>query len=160
MWTPPGRGEEIPFHIGIATPEVDSVLALLGPMFGLTWVALRRPPVVHHGPNGPVMPSSRVVWSQQGELHVEVVQAEPGTVYVTDRGAFLHHVGYWTADLTESIARYVEHGWRIEASLVDDDGAPTAFAYLSRPGQVWVELVDVANRDALLGELAGPGTSI
>ena len=144
---------DTPFHVGIASVDVESLAAALGPLLGLTWVSLRRPDVVHHAPGGPVTPSSQVIWSRQGAPHLELVKAEPGTVYAVDRGTYIHHFGYWTADLGASIAAYQAKGWRVEAAMHDGDGRPTAFAYLSRPGEVWIELVDVANRPRLAAEL-------
>lgn len=151
---PEAARADTPFHVGIATPDVDAVTAALGALLGLTWVALARPPVRHHTPAGPIEPSSRVIWSQQGPLHVEVVKSEPGTVYPPERGTHLHHVGLWVSDLTASIARYAAQGWRVEVTMHDDDGQDSQFAYLSAPGQPWIELVDIANRPGLERVLA------
>jgi hypothetical protein len=148
---------DTPFHVGIASPDVASLASALGPLLGLTWVSLSRPDVVHQTPHGPVAPASQVIWSRSrpGAPHVELVKAEPGTVYALDRGTFIHHFGYWTPDLTGSITDYQAQGWRVEATMLDGAGQPTAFAYLSRPGEVWIELVDVANQPRLAAEL-GP----
>jgi hypothetical protein len=144
---------DTPFHVGIASHDVESLAAALGPLLGLTWVSLSRPDVVHQAPAGPVAPSSQVIWSRQGGPHLELVRAEPGTVYALDRGTFVHHFGYWTQDLTASIADYQAKGWQIEATMLGGDGQPTAFAYLSRPGETWIELVDAANQPRLAAEL-------
>jgi hypothetical protein len=144
-----------PFHVGIASLDVETLALALGSVLGLSWVSLSRPDVVHHAPAGPVTPSSQVIWSRQGSPHLELVKAEPGTVYATDRGTYIHHFGYWTQDLTGSIAACQADGWQIEATMLDGDGRPAAFAYLSRPGEAWIELVDRANQPRLAAELGG-----
>jgi hypothetical protein len=142
-----------PFHVGIASLDVGSLAVTLGRALGLTWVSLSRPDVVHHTPDGPLKPSSQVIWSRQGSPHVELVQAEPGTVYAVNRGTYIHHFGYWTADLNESIAACEADGWQLEVTMRDGDGRPHGFAYLSRLGEPWIELVDQANRPRLAAEL-------
>ena len=144
---------DVPFHIGIASPNVSALKDVLGPLLGLTWVSLSRPAVVHHTPTGPMSPSSQVIWSQQGSPHIELVKSEPGSVYDPARGTHVHHFGYWTSDLSASLVDYQSRGWQIEATLLDEEGRPAAFAYLSRPGEVWVELVEESNRVRLEAEL-------
>jgi glyoxalase/bleomycin resistance protein/dioxygenase superfamily protein len=146
-----------PYHVGIATPDVAKLMAMLGPALGLTWVDLPRPPMVHYTPDGPVNPSSRIVYSAEGPLHTELLQAEDGTIYDPRRGTHLHHVGYWTRDLRTAIAACEAEGWRVEVTVPGDDGRPSTFAYLSRPGEPWIELCDVANREYLM-ELLGSGS--
>jgi hypothetical protein len=148
---------ETPFHVGVATPEVEALMAVLGPALGLHFVDLLRPPVRHHTPDGWVSPSSRVVWSAEGPLHLELVRAEPGTVYDPARGTHLHHVGFWTDDLRGAIAACESQGWRVEVTMLDEQEQPVAFAYMSRPGEAWIELVDVANRPGLYATLRGGG---
>jgi hypothetical protein len=96
-----------------------------------------------------VAPSSRVVWSRQGPLHVELIQSEAGTVYDPARGTHLHHVGFWAEDLTAELRRREADGWTIEVTMHDERGQPTSFAYMSRPGDIWIEVIDVANRAGL-----------
>ncbi len=146
---------EPPFHVGIATPDVELLMQTLGPVMHLTWVDLPRPPVQHDTPNGPTRPSSRVVWSSEGPMHVELVRSELGTIYEPDRGTHLHHVGYWVDDMRASVAAAEAAGWTLEVTTRDQDGRPRAFAYLSRPGTTWIELVDAAQRDVLGTILCG-----
>jgi hypothetical protein len=146
---------EAPFHVGIATPDVEELMRALGPIMSLTWVDLPRPPVEHDTPHGHTKPSSRVVWSSEGPMHIELVQSEPGTIYAPDRGTHLHHVGYWVDDVSAAVARAEASGWTLEATMMDQDGRLRAFAYMSRPGDVWVELVDSANRETLGTILCG-----
>jgi hypothetical protein len=138
-----------PFHVGIVTTDIDGLMAALGTALGLTWVALERPDVLHHTPNGPVRPSPRVSYSPQGPLHVEILEAAPGTVYDPQAGTQLHHAGYWTEDFAGDLTSARSRGWSVEAAMKDDAGRLATFAYLTRPGELRVELVDAARRPAL-----------
>lgn len=138
-----------PFHLGIVTADMDGLMATLGEALGLSWVALARPDVVHHTPDSPVRPSPRVVYSRQGPLHWELLEAAPATVYDPDAGTHLHHAGYWSEDFAEDLAAATRQGWSVEAAMKDDAGRLATFAYLTRPGQLRVELVDAAQRPAL-----------
>ncbi|MFI5046202.1 MAG: VOC family protein [Acidimicrobiia bacterium] len=161
---------EFPFHVGIATPDVGALLASLGPTPGATWVDLPRPAVPHATPDGPVTPSSRVVWSSAGPFHTEVLQAEPGTVYDPRRGTHVHHLGYWADDVAAAVAAREADGWSLEVTMFDDDRRPSSFAYMSPPGmsppgmsphgpssvgEPWIELIDRANREWLEALLRG-----
>jgi hypothetical protein len=150
---PTGLGP--PFHVGVATGDIEALQRALGPLLGLTFVALPRPGIKHNTPGGPVSPSPAVVWSSEGPLHVELVETGPGTVYATDRPTYLHHVGYWSDDLRADVARCEAEGWTVEATLNDGDGRPSSFAYLSSPGGPWIELIDRANQSWLFSLLRG-----
>jgi hypothetical protein len=144
-----------PFHVGLATPDVDAVQASLSVLLGLVWVPLERPPVLHHTPAGPIRPSPRVSYSAQGPLHLEVLEAAAGTVYDPGRGTHVHHLGYWTHDFASDVAAARADGWSLEVCMHDEAGRPAIFAYLTRPDRMRVELVDAIGRPALEALLAG-----
>jgi hypothetical protein len=154
-------GMTSPFHVGLATPDINGVQALLSQLLGLVWVPLERPPVLHHTPVGPVRPSPRVSYSAQGPLHLEVLEAAAGTVYHPDRGTHIHHLGYWTDHFASDLAAACADGWSLEVCMRDEAGHPAIFAYLTRPARMRVELVDAVGRPALEALLAGslPGRS-
>jgi hypothetical protein len=135
-----------PYHVGIATTDVDGVMAALGAVLGQTWVALERPPIWHHTPEGPVRPSPRVEYSAGGPLHIELLESATGTIYSPAAGTHLHHLGYWTDDFAGDLAAALAAGWSLEASMNDEDGMPSTFCYLTRPARMRVELVDSARR--------------
>lgn len=135
-----------PYHVGIATPDVDGVMAAFGGVLGLTWVSLERPRIMHHTPDGPIRPSPRIEYSAQGPLHVELLQAAAGTVYQPEAGTHLHHLGYWTEDFSGQLAAALADGWSLEASMRNAEGTPETFCYLTRPGRMRIELVDASRR--------------
>jgi hypothetical protein len=135
-----------PYHIGISTTDVDGVMAALASVLRLTWVPLPRPPIWHYTPDGPVRPSPRVEYSAQGPLHLELLQAQAGTVYDPIQGTHIHHLGYWTDDFARDLAAAQGDGWALEASMRDEHGRPATFCYIIRPGRMRIELVDSARR--------------
>lgn len=145
-----------PFHAGIVTADMDGTMAALAETFQLTWVPLGRPDVVHHTAKGPVRPSPRVSYSRQGPPYWEILETAPGTVYDLHAGTHLHHVGYWTDDFSEDLSAAQREGWSVEAVMKDASGNEITFAYLTRPGQLRVELVDAAQRSGLEALLSNP----
>jgi hypothetical protein len=144
-----------PFHVGLATPDVDVVQASLSQLLGLVWVPLERPPVLHHTRDGPVRPSPRVSYSAQGPLHLEVLEAVAGTVYDPERGTHVHHLGYWTDDFAADLTAARADGWSLEVCMHDEAGRPAIFAYLTRPDRMRIELIDSVGRPALEALLVG-----
>ena len=71
-------------------------------------------------------------------------------MYPAELGTHLHHVGFWVDALRDAVEDARRAGWQLEVTVLDDDGRPSSFAYLSRPGETWIELVDAANRDWLI----------
>jgi hypothetical protein len=150
-----GGGLGAPFHIGIATPDIDALESVMGTALGKTWVALPRTTPFHDTPNGPVRPSSRVCWSTSGPFYVELLRSEAGTVYRPELGTHLHHLGYWVDDVAGSVADAESEGWSLEVTTFDAAGRPSTFAYLSRPGDLWMELIAATQKPYLEGLLGG-----
>lgn len=140
---------QTPFHVGIATPDIDATMELLGSLLRLTWVDLDRPPICHYTRQGPIAPAPRVVYSNQGPLYVELIQAAEGTFYPPDQPTHLHHLGYWTDDFPTALEEAEREGWSPEVWMNDDAGEPTTFAYVARPDALRIELVDSVGRVAL-----------
>jgi hypothetical protein len=141
----------VPFHVGIVTPDFDGLVATLGPALGLRWVALPRPGVQYDTPQGPTAPASRVMYSAgDGPPYIELLPAEAGTIYDASRGTHVHHFGYWVDDFSGAVAQAEADGWTLEVTMFDDDDRPSTFAYLSRPGQLWIELVESVRRFDLI----------
>ena len=45
-----------------------------------------------------------------------------------------HHYAYYSADVAREVAMLVADGWSVEMATVDEQGRPTVFAYLVKPG--------------------------
>jgi catechol 2,3-dioxygenase-like lactoylglutathione lyase family enzyme len=120
-----GAALSTPFHVGIATPDIETSMRELGAALGLRWVALPRPGTSHDTPTGPVPPAARVVYGTEGPLHLELLESGIGTVYDVARGPHLHHVGYWVDDLPAAVADAERDGWAWEVTMLDHPRSPT-----------------------------------
>ena len=146
--------DAVPFHIGIATDNLDASMAAITDALGLTWT----PPsaggeILLRTVDGDLQPRPRSCISRQGPVHVDLMQGRPGTIWATD-GTRLHHFAYWTTDLAGDVAQLGEDGWELEMTGGEPGAAPSQFAYLRRADGMRVELIDEANRPDYESRLA------
>jgi hypothetical protein len=140
-----------PYHVGMATGGLEASMAALGGLFDLHWTAVRSGqsfPLAD--PHGPVEDTARRVFSLEGPLHVELLEGSPGSVWAPHRGLHVHHLAYWSDDLAGDCGNLEADGWSIEVANYGPDGAPLNFAYLTRPGEPRMELVDVGLQPGFL----------
>ena len=143
------------YHVGIATRDLDEAMAAVGSLFGLTWAEVMGGVAAPmSGPDGEVdWVLNRVVHSMGGPMRVELLEGGPGSVWATDEPAVLHHVAYWVDDVPATVAVLEADGWSLEVTIATDDGAPSMFAYMTKPGNARVELTEASRRDETLDRL-------
>jgi hypothetical protein len=143
--------DRVPYHLGVATTDLDAAVTALTSMAGCRWgpVAEALDPRLVDG-SGPVQWTCRRRHDVGGPLHVEVLQGSDDSIWATDQLLELHHLAYWSVDVSADVDGLVGAGWELEATLRDEDGTPCEFAYLARPGDVRIELVAVERRPAYL----------
>ena len=72
-------------------------------------------------------------------------------------GGGVHHLGFWSADLTADAARLIAAGYECGATAATPDGRPAGFTYHRLRSGLWVELVDVTRKPAYDSWIAGGG---
>jgi hypothetical protein len=99
----------------------------------------------------------RVAFTLAGPMHVELLQAVPGTVWELRERAYLHHTGYWVAaDRLASLSHQLDAaGMAREAGRWDDSGEPVGWAYHSWPTGGRIELVEEGRPVGLAEAAAG-----
>jgi catechol 2,3-dioxygenase-like lactoylglutathione lyase family enzyme len=130
-------------HVGIATCDLDQAMASVGEMLGVTFGEPfdgSLAPQFHAGDGTPLPGLRRVATSLGGPMRVELLEGEPGSVWETTAPAEMHHVSYWVDDVTGIAEALVADGWTIEITIMGDDGRPTQFAYLTKPGEARLEV--------------------
>jgi catechol 2,3-dioxygenase-like lactoylglutathione lyase family enzyme len=132
-------------HVGIATCDLDAAMAAVGGLLGLTFEepfdgSLAPPFAAGDGTPSPGL--RRVTTSLGGPMRVELLEGLPGSVWHTTALAELHHVAYWVDDVTGTAEALVGDGWTVEVTIMGDDSRPTAFAYLTKPGEARVEVTE------------------
>jgi Glyoxalase/Bleomycin resistance protein/Dioxygenase superfamily len=143
----------LPYHLGIATGELERARDRLGAVFGVQWSAVRTTEG-HLSTVGAFAGPTRRLHSLGGPLRMELIEGTPASVWATTEVATLHHYAYYSADVASEVETLVAEGWSVEMATVDDLGRPTVFAYLVKPGHIRIELVDQslhADYEALVG---------
>src|SRR5439155_14533670 len=108
----------IPYHVGIATCDLDRARAHLGELFGVEWSPTRT--VEGELPTvGAYAGPTRRLHSLGGPMRLEVIEGTPESVWATTRVAELHHYAYWSADVAADVRALVGMGWQIEMATVD-----------------------------------------
>src|SRR6202022_3717025 len=97
------------FHTASVVPDLEKAREEPGRGLALTWTEPRISERVIHTETGDQEVTLRVVFSYEGPPHVELVEAQPGTIF---GGAEMsvHHVGVWTDDVNAASERLVEQG--------------------------------------------------
>lgn len=148
----------VPYHVGIATTDLDRAQQELARSFGYEWgpIATGAEGSLHDA-HAAVGWTARRCHNVGAGLHVELLEGSPGSIWQTDRLLEVHHLAYWSPDVPGEIEALVGDGWALEATLRDDAGRPKEFAYLARPGSVRIELVAGHRRQAYL-DVVEPAT--
>lgn len=131
------------YHIGIVVEDFDAACASYGATLGLQWspVIETRMEVWVHG-KGLITLDFKAVYSVRGP-HIEIVKAIPGTPIALRPGSPLHHLGYWSDDVTADSARLSAAGNPLVIAPMHE-GKPVGMAYHQLADGTLVELVDRA----------------
>jgi hypothetical protein len=139
--------EAVPFHVGIATDDLETSMRDLSAALGVTWTVPSCAGRVFHGVDGKPQSQPVSCISREGPIHIDLMTGEAGTLWEASQ-ARLHHFAYWTNDLQADITRLEGDGWRLEMTLPNAEGRPSVFAYLVRDDGFRLELIDDAGRAA------------
>ncbi len=135
------RGLGVPVHVGIATSDLDLGMDSVGRLFDVSWGtprSIRRPMWT---PDGVRDVALRRVHSRGDTMILELLEGGVDTLWATTSTAELHHYAFGTSDLSASVEGLRAAGWLLELTLDEGDG-PSVFAYLRRPGEPRIELIE------------------
>ena len=127
------------FHIGIVVEDLDAGLAELGALLGHEWgpeVDVEQPVRL---PDGATTVRFRFRYSRTTP-RLEVIQAQPGTLWTPATGSGIHHLGWWSDDVVGDGARLVAAGYALEVAGEDGQGT-RSWAYHRSPAGPRIELV-------------------
>lgn len=152
--TPSALGRHAHFwHIGIACHDLESAKDAIADTFGVTWTPVAKDTLPSlHTAEGLSDWTAQRVQSIGGLVPFELLQGSPGSTWDTpaSKPIVTHHLAYWSGDVADDVRSLEKEGWSVEIGMLDDDGNPTTFAYMTKPGEIRVELVDVSRRPAYL----------
>ncbi|MBP3037849.1 VOC family protein [Arthrobacter sp. zg-ZUI100] len=137
------------YHHGIVVADLESAVAAASREHGLTftdpWVGTQR----IRTPEGVQEVEFRFVYSAEGPVHLELIQQMPGTLWVTDGVADIHHLGYWSDDVAADGARLEAGGMELAFEHVPDEGRMSGYRYYRSALGFYVELVHSSMREPM-----------
>jgi hypothetical protein len=134
------------YHVGIVVPDLEDGQAHFADLFGVRWGPIIESPTAIRTGDGDVSTVAlRLVYSVDSP-HLELIQAVPGSIWVLNEYSNLHHIGFWSDDLSGDRSRL--HGSGCPLEVMGDGGSsdPLTWTYHRDRLGVRVELVDVAIR--------------
>lgn len=137
------------FHVGIVVADLESAMAELSSLLGLTFNEPRTVYFNRLEDPDPREADIRVVFSKEGPPHYELMQGGPGTVY-ENFPLGLHHVGVWQRDAQAKLDDFAARGIPFESRVVMPDGR--ALSWFNDPDSILgvrFEFVDDADRPTL-----------
>jgi catechol 2,3-dioxygenase-like lactoylglutathione lyase family enzyme len=131
------------FHIGMLVPDIDRAMAEVGDPIGLQWARVQHAPkrTVWTPARGAEEVALTFVYTRQGPQHIELLCGDPGSIWDPATCAGTHHVGVWSDDVTADVERFLSAGWAVTAAATAPEDGFGAFAYVSPPSGLIVELV-------------------
>jgi lactoylglutathione lyase len=126
------------YHTGIVVEDFDATMALLAETAGYRWCEEYRGDQVIQTPEGQATIEMRIVYSVT-EPRLEILQAVPGTVW-TPSSSGVHHLGYWSDDVSADGAALAARGLRLEVTAPAPDGS-ALWAYYKGASGPRIELV-------------------
>jgi Glyoxalase/Bleomycin resistance protein/Dioxygenase superfamily len=146
------------FHTGYTVSDLGKAVSRFEAEFGLKFAAPADTLMQVRARDGSEQSRrGRIAISKQGPHHIELMQAFPNASdEMAAGGARLHHLGYWTSDLTTAAATLEAHGFQREMAGIMEGVCPWGFTFHSDPdGGMLTELLSEELYRAMLRYLDG-----
>lgn len=147
------------YHTGIVVPDLDAAMARLSALAGYRWITPMSYTLPFRTATESRELTSTFVYSLQAP-HVELIQEVPGSPWTATPGNAIHHLGYFTDDLSGTAHSLEEHGFAFEATADVSPPGLALFAYYVDSFGTRIEIVDRAmfpDFNAFLRSLASEG---
>lgn len=132
------------YHTGLIVNDLDKAMDQMGHSLGLRWAPPKESRTPLLGPDGVANRHVRFTYSLHGPHFVELLEQLDATPYLNlTGGRYIHHLGYFTDDLTAAAAGLEAAGYRRELSGVPENGLLTRASFHHNPESpgMWIELV-------------------
>ncbi|WP_329040571.1 VOC family protein [Streptomyces sp. NBC_00178] len=152
----PVLSPEALFHTGLVVEDLDLAMKALTELAGYRWTSVMELQVTARTPGGLQHGDQRFVLSLE-EPRLELVEAIPGTVWVSDGSNGAHHVGYWAENdrIEATSAALVELGFEVEASNDTEADGTLMWVYHRGLGGLRVELLNTLMKPSMDAWIAG-----
>jgi catechol 2,3-dioxygenase-like lactoylglutathione lyase family enzyme len=138
------------YHVGIVVPDLPVARARFAEQLGVTWgPVLDLPEVEYRDRAGRdfVLPTT-FCYSAEAP-HLELIEEVPGSVWSCNEHSNLHHIGFWSDDLSTESSRLDSVGCPLQLCGRAGQDAPVSFAYHRNDFGVRIEVVATAMREAM-----------
>jgi hypothetical protein len=139
-----GVGTSGIYHVGYVVPRLEDAMAQFSDAIGARWVDHVVHPRYLDASGAVVEVDLHTSFTLDGPVHIELIEAAPGTIWELGAGPGIHHIGLWTDDVAAEAERLVRSGMPVVAGGVDADGSvPGYFSYHDNPQGGKLELVHI-----------------
>ena len=137
-----GVGTSGIYHVGYVVADLDAAMTQFTDAIGARWVDHVVRARYRDAAEQVVEVELHTSFTLDGPVHVELIQAAPGTIWELGPGPRIHHIGLWTDDVAAEAQRLVRSGLPVVAGGLDDVDAsvPGYFSYHDNPHGGKVEL--------------------
>jgi hypothetical protein len=145
------------YHTGIIVDDLDEAMCTFGAALNLHWMPPLTATTPMRCPTGVEGREVRFTYGLEGPHHIELLEQIDPTPYLSlTGGRYVHHLGYYTADLAGSAAMLEEQGFKMELSGVGDSGEISRATFHHNPLSpgIWIELVSHEIADEIGGRMA------
>ncbi|OBF76377.1 bleomycin resistance protein [Mycobacterium sp. 852002-51613_SCH5001154] len=145
------------YHTGIIVPDLDAAMGRLSALAGYRWINPMSYTLPFRTPAGVRELTSTIVYSLQSP-HLELVQEVPGSPWTAAPGNAVHHLGYFSDDLSQSARALEANGFTLEMTADVPGSDLGLFAYYTDAFGARIEIVDRAlfpDFPAFLRSMAG-----
>jgi hypothetical protein len=145
------------YHVGIVVPDLEPALVKLTELIGVTWgpIVETAELAIRDASGRDLEVPNRICYSTSAP-YIELIEEAVGTVWECNPFSNLHHIGFWTEDLTGDSTRFSTSQCPLQICGRDGVIAPTTFAYHRDPLGIRIELVDVAIKPFMEDSLFKP----
>ena len=138
------------YHVGIVVAGLPEAQAQLTEQLGIRWG-----PVVHfdaaeyRDADGRDQTLPTTFCYSQDDPHIELIEELPGSIWVRNEHSNLHHIGFWSDDVSLDGERLSGSGCPMQFCGRSGADAPWSFAYHGHSLGVRIEIVDASLRPTM-----------
>jgi catechol 2,3-dioxygenase-like lactoylglutathione lyase family enzyme len=137
------------FHTGVVVEDIDAAIAAYTAT-GVTFTEVRDITLDVIVDGARRTEHMLAAYTKEGPPYLELIQELDGDIWGSN-ALNLNHLGYWVDDVEAAAGKLEQAGFALRLRPA---ASPPRLAYLSGPGNVWVELVAPAVRASLAQWLA------
>ena len=124
------------FHIGIVVKDMATGMADMSRRFGVTFPEAREANVKMRYLGVDQQVAVKFVYSREGPVYIELLEAVPGTVW---ENPGIHHLGVFCDGMEDEVNKLVADGYTHEAASFGADGSLQGAQYITNDSGIRLE---------------------